>query len=402
MTRSFTILAGLLAVATLAALPGCDSGEAAEPAAKAAVVLELKVEAVPIAPEPDKLGRVAAVAELDESFVAFGDRGAIAVLGGLPGATDDIVKAWSSGAAVPAADGTGSWPIGVDDKGRLLRLRDDSGRVEDISTRYGLAAGEQAKALVKADDASFVIVLDASVIVVDVAKGTTKRFDTGPLAHVSATTGRLAGTTATDVRVIDLALGEQGKQTKYALSGSLATAFDPQKKLVVLTEHGVHLEGAAAGVDLDVVVERPDVLLHGLASTPARVWFGAGTDLWALEQSGAKVARGATTLTGTASLVGSPTGDVWILGDTLSRVTVSASAGGDEGAWTAEILPIYQTVCQACHSPTGSARIDLSSYSKWMDRRAVIRERIVEKKTMPPLPTTLTPEQIDAIRRWTE
>ena len=47
---------------------------------------------------------------------------------------------------------------------------------------------------------------DLAIVLVDAPKGTTRRFDTGPLAHVSATTGRLAGTTEVDVRVIDVAV----------------------------------------------------------------------------------------------------------------------------------------------------------------------------------------------------
>jgi len=386
------VLIGSVVVTSL----GCGTGDPGEPGAKPQTSTELVVEPVKIAADPAALGKVVAVAEMAESFVAFGDKGAIAIQGGLPSNADDGVTAWSgSAAAVAAADGSGRWPIAIDHEGRLLRLRED-GHIEEVGLRYGLSQGEKAKAIVKADETSFVIVLDAAIVAVDTTTGKTKRFDTGPLSHVSATTGRVAGATLTHAVAIDLVAG---KQTRFEASAATATAFDADKLLLVLTEHAVLREVPGDGA-LGTVVNRPDATLHGLAATPQRIWFGAGAELYALDPMGAKLAKG-TTLDSAATLAGSESGDVWVLGGQLTRIKAS-TAGGNETLWNAEVLPIYQNVCAACHAPAGSAGIDLSTYSRWVEKKAAIRDRVVDKQTMPPKPRTLTPEQIDAIRRWTE
>jgi mono/diheme cytochrome c family protein len=373
----------------------CTTGDPGEPGAKSTP--EVVVEPVKIAADPAALGRVSGVAELPESFVVFGDKGAIVVQGGLPAASDDGVKAWSSAAAVAAPDGSGRWAIGVDDKGRLLRLREDS-HIEEIGMRYGLAVGEAAKAIVKADESSFVIVLESAIVAVDTNKGTTKRFDTGPLTNVSAAPGRVAGVSGGATAIaIDL---EAGKKSSFDAAGAIATTFDFDKHMLVLTEHKVLQEMPGKG-DLQVMVDRPDAVLHGLASTPQSIWFGAGADLWTLEQSGgSKIARG-VTLDPTAMLAGSASGDVWVLGNQLGRVKLS-SGGGKEAMWMADVQPVYQNVCVSCHAPGGSAGIDLSTYGRWVERKALIRERVVEMKNMPPKPRELTPDQVAAIQRWTE
>lgn len=395
MIRASFIAIGSL-VLTAASL-ACSTGDPGEPGPK--TTPEVVVEPVKIAADPAALGRVSGIAELPESFVVFGDRGAIVVQGGLPAASDDGVRVWSSAAAVAAADGSGRWAIGVDDKGRLLRLREDS-RVEEVGTRYGLATGELARAIVKADELSFVIVLESAVVAVDTAKGSTKRFATGPLTSVSAAPGRVAGVSGAAAVAIDL---DAGKKSTFDVVGAIATAFDFDKHMLVLTEHRLLQEVPGKG-DLRVMVDRPDVTLHGLASTPQSVWFGAGPDLWTLDSksstSNTRIARG-ITVDPNALLAGSASGDVWVLGNQLGRVKLS-SGGGKEAMWMTDVQPVYQTVCVSCHAPGGSAGIDLSTYGRWVERKALIRERVVDMKNMPPKPRELTPEQITAIQRWTE
>lgn len=390
--------ARLLALIALGAA-ACDSGDVASPGST--TQLDLQVEPVKVAADPGALGHVRGVAELSGSFVVFGDKGAVAVQASLPSASDDTIKTWADGAAtVLAADGSGRWPISVDDQGRVLRLRED-GRLEEIGPRYGVSVGERVRAVVPADDSTFVIVLEAQVIAVDVAHATTRRYDTGPLDHVSATSGYVAGTTATEVRVLDLAAG---KSTNYDVIGPIATTFDESHHVVVMTDHAL-LRQVDGRSSLEVIAERPK--LHGLTRTPDRVWFGAGTDLWALDQTGVKIARG-VALPGDATLSGSASGDVWVLAAELARVktvTTTQAGGGEnatEAAWTTEILPIYQGVCSSCHGPGGSAGIDLSTYEGWVARRAVIRARVVDQKNMPPKPKELTAEQLDAITRFTK
>jgi hypothetical protein len=115
-----------------------------------------------------------------------------------------------------------------------------------------------------------------------------------------------------------------------------------------------------------------------------------GPELWALDSTGLHRAAGAVIEDG-AALVGSTSGDAWLLGAKPARWHVDAVSGED--VWREKALPTYERVCRECHSPTGASGIDLSTYDGWAKRREVVRERVLVKGDMPPKPRELTADE---------
>jgi mono/diheme cytochrome c family protein len=398
--RARQAIGALLSTSALAlALPACYGAEPAAASGPLATASqgassrpgpELGLTAVPFG-DPAGVGQVAAVADLDSRVVVFGDRGAIALASGAAIASDDSVLGWSGGASVPAADRTGVWAVGVSAAGALLRFRDGAA-LENVGARYGLDPNEPVRGVLPVNDASFAAVVDGGFVMIDVAHATTTRFDTGPLAHLSASkTGRVAGIDGDDVVIADVVAG---KRTRIPCPGARATAFDGADRLLVASEHTLRRERDGA---FDLVLERDDVTFGALASSGSRVWFVAGTELWALEADVARRAPTAIVEDG-AALGASSSGDVWLLGASMERYRPQASPAED--AWLEAVQPSFQRVCAACHVPGGSAGIDLSSYAAWDARRDVIRQRVVVDGSMPPPPATLSQEERASIATW--
>lgn len=363
-----------------------------EPAAGPLTSLEdLTVEAVPVASDPASLGNVRAVAALDDALVTFGEKGAIAIAAGEPAYADESTKVWSSAAAVKAPDATGRWAIAVDGEGRLVRLRED-GRLENVGPRFGLGANEKARAIATAPREIFAVAAERSVIVVDGAKNTTRRFETGPLEHLAVTENRLAGIAEGQVRVFQLS-GPTATRWSFDGTGVLGAAFDADQRLVIVSKHDVRREH---GLGFVRVYENEREELHGIAAAANLVWFGAGDHLVALESGGVRRAPRAK-VEPNATLAASAKGDVYATGDRVVRVSMTPP---DDALWNEEIAPIYASVCATCHAPSSPSGIDLSTAQSWAKRKAAIAKRTVETRTMPPAPTTLTAEQIDAVKRW--
>ena len=81
---------------------------------------------------------VRAVADSGSDVVAFADGAATVLTGGRVVAVDRSVPRWVSAGTLPAADGSGTWIVGVDGDGRVRRLLGNS-RLEPVSDRFGLA-----------------------------------------------------------------------------------------------------------------------------------------------------------------------------------------------------------------------------------------------------------------------
>ena len=106
----------------------------------------------------------------------------------------------------------------------------------------------------------------------------------------------------------------------------------------------------------------------------------------------------------TLRLIGSPSGDAWLLDDTqVVRVGEDSGGGQDLALWRKQMLPVFQRLCQGCHLPSGSAHIDLSTHSSWARYRRVLAKRVVEGQPtpMPPVGSgKLTPEELAALTAW--
>jgi mono/diheme cytochrome c family protein len=127
------------------------------------------------------------------------------------------------------------------------------------------------------------------------------------------------------------------------------------------------------------------------------VWFADGSELGVLEGDRARETHGAKLSPG-AALVGSPGGDVWALaGGALARYAVAEGA-----SWEETIAPVFRRACAGCHRDGGEAGVDLSSGAAWAARRAQIKRRVLEERTMPPPGVTLSDAEREAIRAFVE
>lgn len=354
-------------------------------------VQPLTVRSVDWNPKAIPVGSVAAVAELDGTVVVLGDEGATLFSGGVYAGSDTQVKGWRSATTIPAADGNGTWIAGVDDQGRVLRLRAGS-YFELVSDLYGLLD----------EDVASVAALGGASVAFAVADGlavadgmTVTRYDVGPFTNLAGGGGRAATADGSKVHVFTAA-GEQ--VTSYVLPGAEAVVFDEAGKLVVRTADALYKEDESG--ELILLYESEAGAMFGLAVSAGRVWFGDGADLGMIEAG--VVSR--TTGGGAPPaprLLGSPSGDVWVLADgELKKYAAEVGDAEDRALWETKVQPVYLDSCTPCHAPGGSAGFELSTYGAWVARREAIKERVVDLKTMPPAGIPFTDIERKAIADW--
>ena len=367
---------GLASLALAAALAGC----AASPHTRAGGgVTPLRVRAVEWNAGHAPLPGVRAVADTGGVAVAFADGAAAVIEGGVVVAVDHAIPRWTAAGTIPAADGTGAWIVGIDGAGKVLRLRGGS-VFEPVSDRFGLGGdrvlgvadlGGRLSAFRLAD--GLALADGASVI----------RYAAGPLS-VSALAGghghlALGGD---PVRVLDAA---SHAVHAFALPESpgraVFVAVSAAGRLFVATPGAVYAENERG--DLALRFETSSGAIHGLAAAGARVWFADGSELGVIEGEGAhgrvRETRGAHVPV-SATLAGSPSGDVWTLaGGALARYAVE-----DEKGWDDTLAPMFRRACASCHGRGGEAGVDLSTPEAWDEARDRIRRRVVVERTMPP------------------
>lgn len=385
-----------------ASLSSAPSPTTPLPSARAAGP-DLALTAVPVAGDPSILGTVGAFVDLDSRVIVFGDKGVIALAGGVPattapnppgpgGAASSVT--WTGAARVASPDRTGTWGVGLSSNGKLFRLR-DVGRLDDVTARFGIAPNEPISQLLPIDEKRLAIALERELVIVDIERGGTTRFDSGPLRALSASaSGRVAGLDGDNVTTIDTVAGKVSRRT---VAKARATQFDAAGRLLVLTEHSLLRETPSSS--FETILTRDDVALEAIHASGPRVWFVAGTELWALESDVIRRAAGVTIApTPQPKLTTSPGGDVWLHTTSLSRYRVQVSP--QESAWISSIQPIFQRVCSSCHTPGGTARVDLSSYSSWVTHRTQIEDRVFTNGSMPPPPSSLTADERAAVSLW--
>jgi len=197
------------------------------------------------------------------------------------------------------------------------------------------------------------------------------------------------------VRVFDAA---RRSVSLYPLPGATHAALGGNGRLYATTPRAVYA-GDSLG-RLALVYDARGDTIHGLAVSGSDAWFADGDELGVVtgdqvaETSGAKVGR-------EAKLAPSASGDVWVLsGGALGRFARAESGTPAVGAWATEIAPIFARSCSACHQPDGISGTDLSTAGAWEGERPHIRERVVEKRSMPPEGHPLSEADRAAIRKW--
>lgn len=385
----------------LAALLASGCAPAAHTRA-AGAVSPLAVRAVTWNPAHAPLGKVSAVADGGDVVAVFSDRGAILFSARAPVATDPSVTDWLEAGAIAGADGSGQWLVGVSRRGRMYHVRGLSA-LEDVTDRYGLRGAPVLAATSLAP--GFVgFLLGREIAIADGSQVT--RYASGPdgitFERLAGGAGFGAGITRQGAYVFDLA---RKGVLSYPLPGLTEVAFGPDGRLYATTPRAVYA-GDAQG-RLTLVYDAVNDSIHGLAASGASVWFADGEELGVVdgdrvaETHGAKIPLHAT-------LRSSTSGDVWVLGGALGdgeleRFAREGSASGSgSGALPDVIAPVFARSCAHCHLADGESGTDLSTAAAWESERSEIRERVLERRTMPPAGHPLSDEDREAIRKWVE
>ncbi len=354
-------------------------------------VLPLRVRSVEWNPTRAKLAGVRAVADAGDVTAVFAEDAVTVLRAGAIVGAPACTGGWMSAESIPAADGNGSWLVGVDAGGQLRRIR-SSARIESVAERYGL--GGQRVVDVRALGAGLAAFrLEDAVAIADATTAT--RLFTGPVEAIAGGGGQLALLGEGEVRVID-ARTRAGRS--FAVRGARAIALDERGRLHVATSRAVYAEDPARGLQLRYVAGAE--LRGGLAAGGGRVWFNDGGDLGFVEDQRVAVTAG-QPVAASARLEASPSGEVWVIeADSLQRFAPDEDGGGT--AFQRTIGPVFARACSACHLPGGRSGVDLSTANAWESARATIRERVIEQRSMPPLGHTLAEEDRAAVRAWLE
>lgn len=408
--RSFAAAAALAAGAWGAW--GCAKGEAvpAEALASGEPPSELKLCS---APAPDAGGCRAAcgdlqavdawpgadagaaalevLVELEDEQVLFTSAGVAVFQGGIAVAEVASGARWSGAAALPAADGAGTWAVGIDSDGRLWRAT-GAGALDAISDRFGLA-GDRVLGAAAAGGQSAGFALESGLAVSDGA--VLRRYDVHP-ARLSGGAGALAWVEAGEVRRLEVATGAL---TRWRLSGAQEAAIAQDGRVAAITAHEIW--AGPPGGDLALVYRTP-AGLEALTGSGTRFWFLQGGELGTVE--GDSVAHTAVPVAGAgAALAPAAGGGVWTLsGGAAQKWTEGA---GELAIWQAMVQPVYARVCAACHQ-AGGGGLPLASLQAWRDNRAAIRARALGDgagggRSMPPATSPQpTSDELHQLQCW--
>ncbi len=372
-------------------------------------VQRLATRAVDWNPTHADVGHVAAVADRGGDVVVFSDGAATVMESGAVSLVDRSVAKWIGAATIPAADGGVPWIVGLDDKGRVRRLRARTG-FEDVSARWGLEKSRVlGAASLGAHGAAFLY--DGGIAMAG-GDGKVVRLGGVPITTLAAGGGVGAGVSNGAIVRVD----PSSFATKsFALGDAIATAVDDGGRLYAATPDAVYAENDKG--ELTLRFRATLGAIHGLVASKGRVWFAEGPELGAIED-GHVVATTGAKLPPAGRLFPSTSGDVWIVaGGALVRIARDAgqaqpttpsapgapttpSTVGHDDAWSAQVQPVFARSCSACHLPGGPAGIDLSTPAAWQKHKGDVKARVVEKRDMPPYGHPLAPSDLAAIQAW--
>jgi mono/diheme cytochrome c family protein len=390
----------------LAALALLGAGCGALPRSRAAGgVATLAVKAVPWNAAGAPIGAVRAVADTGDVVCVFAEDGASVFSAGAVVARDAHVKGWISGDSIYSTDGAARWIVGVDGAGRLYRLRALSA-FEDVSARYQLA-GRRVRSAAVIGPGRVGFLLDNEIALSDASRLAV--VPSAPFTMFAGGGGFFAGVTRQGIDVVN---ATNGLVTRFALPGAAWAALDDRGRLYAATRRAVY--AADGGGALALVYDAGRDGIHGLVASGDRVWFADQGELGVILGDRVAATTGAH-LDADAKLQRSPSGDVWVLGaGKLERFAAeggasTASVGGGAASptttastWRSTIAPIFARSCASCHQPNGSSGTDLSNEAAWSHLRALIRERVLVTRTMPPQDHPISDADRAVIHGWIE
>lgn len=368
-------IAILWSASILFAATGCGGGEEAE-VIETLSATPFSVRTVEWNPSAVDVGNPIAVGELGGTSVIFSNTGASIFSGGILVAADANITDWKSAAIFPAADGNGMWIAGLSQSGKAYRLRGGS-YFEGISDLYGLEMDSILGAAALGGP-SIAFALEGQLAIADGMNIT--RYDIETFGGIAGSTGRAASAGTNKVNAFKAAAAEH---SIYELGGAEQVVFDASGRMVVRTADSIYLEAQGGGLVLRY--KSPGPKLRELVASDVRVWFIEGTELGALEADAVYISEGAG-IADNAHLLGSPSGDVWMVDGSpkLTRYAAETGDSEDRKGWEEKVQPIYIKSCTPCHEPGGSSGADLSTYGAWVARRTQLQDEVITKKTMPP------------------
>lgn len=382
---------------------GCGGEDAAAAPQLAQGTLALqRIDWAEALPAMTQLGKVAAVAEAGDDVAIFSDNGLFLWSSGSAAGSDASVRAWLAAAAVPALGFPGQWLLGVDDGGRVYRLHNGAAfSVEDVTARYVLS-DKPVREVAALGNGQVVFALADKVALTDGQN--LKLFDLS-LRHLVGGPTRLA---AYDEAGVTLWEPQSGALRQLPQPGIVGVAFAPDGTLWAATAQLLLAESKSENKTVLVPMHEltPPQAITSLSGAARGIWVGLGDSL-ALVRDG-QLLRPETSpmLPADTRLIGSASGDVWTVAGAkgeLSRYGEASGGGADLVLWRQQLVPIFNRLCQACHLPGGSARIDLSTYSSWAHLRTAIAARVLERKPTPMPPVSvgmLKPEELAAVQAW--
>lgn len=402
--RLFGHLSGwLAAVLLVSGAAGCGGEDAASGPQLAQGTLALqRIDWAEALPAMTSTGKVAAVAESGDDVAVFSDTGLFLWSSGSTAGSDSSVRTWQAAAAVPALGFPGQWLLGVDDGGRVYRLHSGAAfSLEDVTARYVLT-DKPVREVAALGNGQVVFALADKLALTDGQN--LKLFDLS-LRHIVGGPTRLAAYDETGVSLWD---PQSGALRQFAQPGVIGVAFAPDGTLWAATAQRLFTESKGENRTALVPIHEftPPQAVTSLAGAARGIWVGLGDTLALVRDGQLLLPEASPMLPADTRLIGSASGDVWTVASgagTLGRYGEASGGGADLTIWRQQLVPIFNRLCQACHLPGGSARIDLSTYSSWAHLRTAISVRVVERKPtpMPPLSVgMLKPEELAAVQAW--
>ena len=388
-----TTLLGLGALAAVASLAtsGCAPGLHTR---EAGAVGPLEVHAVDWNPAKTVVAGARAVADTGELVAVFADDGSWVFRGGALSGHVTGATGWRDATTILAADGSPRWIVGVDGKGRLLRLRGASA-FEDVSARYGLPPGS-VRGAAMLDEARVGFLLDGRIAVADGEHVTRYGAEVRSLAGNGGYGAAVAKDGIVSVRARD------AQVVHFALPDAQAAAVTKDGHVYAATSRALYTVGDDGALALLYVA--PSDQLHGLTATGDHVWFGDGSELGMARGRSVRESQGAHIATD-GKLFASPGGEVWVVGGGHVQKYASSEDPAAPGpaidpAWSSTLEPIFARNCAACHQPGGAAGVDLSSLAAFRARKSDILAQVVVTRSMPPGGRGMTDSDREALHAW--
>ncbi len=360
---------------------GCGGGAEEAPTTQ---VEAMVVRTVDWNPAKADLGAVQAVADSGDTSYLFGGKGVTLMTGGAARAQIAGPTAWVGAAAIVGADGTGTWVVGVTEAGRVVRVRASSS-LEDVGERWGLEK-DVVKSVVAVDDTHVAFGVAGGFALSDGKKVT--RYDGPKTGLLRGGRGKLGFVDGGKVRVISL-------PAVTAVDWPLPTAIDvaiDARGILVTSSEGLFVERDGN------LVQKLDGSFGPLTVAGDTTWTTTGGELVTSATTGFAKSTGAG-LEGGAKFFGAPNGELWVVGTQVRRVSYGTQSAA-LADWQSTVQPIFAKVCSACHSPGGSAGLDLSSYAAWVRLRVQIEKQVVTDKSMPPKSAPFTDADRATVAAW--